>query len=307
MTNMSKFKIGDVVRPRAKALEDYNYWRPWMLRGALVVTSVSDEGLVSFRQDVGAGPQRGFWAAERFELSPLEPVQHVPMPHGDAADRTFGTIFPPPPESRVSCAEFVRNNPEKAHRLVAFWAPAPQSGKTTAANIAATRALQSARISFAAPLRDMIAHFLSMQGVPPERVRNYMTDGRLKEVVIPEVGRSFVELAIFLGTKFGREFIGADVWVEAANRRLSDIRAKTPRSLVVCDDLRFPNELQRWRDIGGVVIGINRPGVQVSAARAAAEGLLSFADCDFVLTNSGTQEEFERDVVSALCAIGAYR
>ena len=76
---------------------------------------------------------------------------------------------------------------------------------------------------------------------------------------------------------------------------------------MVCDDLRFPNELKRWRDLGGVVIGIDRPGAQVSAARAAAEGLLSFADCDFVLTNSGTQEEFERDVVAALRAIGACR
>lgn len=307
MTHMSKFKIGDVVRPSAKALEDYNYWRPWMLRGALVVTDVCDEGYVSFSQDEDAGQELGFRNAERFELSPLEPVQHVPMPHGDAADRTFETIFPPSPESRVSCAEFVRNNTEKARRLVAFWAPAPQSGKTTAANIAATHAIQSDRVSFADPLRHMIAHFLSMQGVPPECVQNYIKDGRLKEVIIPEVGRSFVELAIFLGTKFGREFIGADVWVNAAHRRLSDIRAKTPRSLVVCDDLRFPNELKRWRDLGGVVIGIDRPGAQVSTARAAAEGLLSFADCDFVLTNSGTQEEFERDVVAALCAIGAYR
>ena len=301
---MSSFKIDDVVRPNQKTLEVYACLAPWMKSGDLVVTWVDGNGRITLDKDTRIGR---VWDEERFELSPLEPVQHVPMPHGDAADRTFEAIFPPPPESRVSCAEFVRNNPEKACRLVAFWAPAPQSGKTTAANIAATRSLQSARISFAAPLRNMIAHFLSMQGVPPERVRNYMTDGRLKEVVIPEVGRSFVELAIFLGTKFGREFIGADVWVEAANRRLSDIRAKTPRSLVVCDDLRFPNELKRWRDLGGVVIGIDRPGVQVSAARAAAEGLLSFADCDFVLTNSGTQGEFERDVVAALGAIGAYR
>ena len=234
-------------------------------------------------------------------------VQHVPMPHGDAADRTFETIFPPPPESRVTCAEFVRNNPKKARRLVAFWAPAPQSGKTTAANVAETRSIMSNRVSFADPLRHMIAHFLSMQGVPPDRVEVYMTDGRFKERVIPEVGRSFVELAIFLGTKFGREFIGTDVWVEAAHRRLTSIQRQTPRALILCDDLRFPNELARWRALGGVVIGIDRPGVQVSAARASAEGLLTFADCDFVLTNGGTREEFACSVEEALSAIGAFR
>ena len=110
MTHMSKFKIGDVVRPSAKALEDYIYWCPWMIGGDLVVTGVGDEGSVSFSQDRDAGPQIGCWDAARFELSPLEPVQHVPMPHGDAADRTFETIFPPPPESRVSCA--ARADPE---------------------------------------------------------------------------------------------------------------------------------------------------------------------------------------------------
>lgn len=284
---MSSFKIDDVVRPNQKTLEVYARLAPWMKSGDLVVTWVDGNGRITLDKDTRVGR---VWDEERFEKVSEKPAMHTPVPHGDAADRTFEEVFPPPPGVVKSLRQYLRSRLQRNSQMVAFWAPAPQSGKTTAADALGPDEYTPnvVRVSFASPLRRLIRTFLMDQGVSDERVTEYMTNGKLKEEVIPEVGKSFVELAIFLGTTFGRGFIGERVWVEAARREIARTLAATPEALIVNDDLRFRNELDMWRSMGGLVIGIHRPGATVSAQRQAAEGHLSFEDCDFVIRNSLT-------------------
>jgi len=59
-----------------------------------------------------------------------------------------------------------------------------------------------------------------------------------------------------LGTDWGRNMIGNDIWVSAA---MSSIR-KSPVKVVVLDDCRFLNEAQAIKDVGGYVLRIVRPG-----------------------------------------------
>jgi hypothetical protein len=64
-----------------------------------------------------------------------------------------------------------------------------------------------------------------------------------------------------LGTEWGREMIGGDVWIRCWNR---DIMASAVEHfgdiLVVSDDVRFPNEADAIRAHGGIVVRIERDG-----------------------------------------------
>lgn len=56
-----------------------------------------------------------------------------------------------------------------------------------------------------------------------------------------------------LGTEWGRNLIGPDFWVNAWGETLP----KATR--VVCDDVRFPNEVEAIRQLGGLILWIDRP------------------------------------------------
>lgn len=194
-------------------------------------------------------------------------------------------------------------------KLVGFWAPAPQSGKSTAAEELAEHTFCSGaqdflyqRVSFAAPMRVLIVGLCRLQGVDDDTIWAHMNDGALKEVPIPGVGRSFIELAIEVGTRLGRGFIGEACWVKPWER---DVREWLSGSyLVLTDDVRFPNEAAAVRRLGGVMIGIHRPGATVSAARAAAEGKLSLDDMDAVVTNDVPLPIFKARVVAVARKLG---
>jgi hypothetical protein len=182
--------------------------------------------------------------------------------------------------------------------LVAFWSPAPQSGKSTAAKLFAGRAGTGAwftQRSFAAPVRrlayDLALHF----GEDAQIAYSTIIEGIDKEVPMPVLGKSAVDWLICVGTKLGREFVGPDVWV---SRMECLIEADTVDGEgVVIDDVRFPNERDMIRRMGGVLIGIRRPGATVSEARRAAEGLLTFDDMDAVIDNDGSIEQFRERVL----------
>lgn len=188
-------------------------------------------------------------------------------------------------------------------RVVGLWAPAPQSGKTTAAEALFRAVRYTARVGFADPLREIIESMLYTLGVDGDVAARHIHDGALKEVPIPGIGRSFVELAIKLGTDVGRNWLRDTIWVDRWRGTASQM-FEAGVSLVVCDDVRFENEAPAIREFGGVLIGIRRPGAAVSEQRAAAEGRLSFDDMDAVIDNDGDLATFESRVVETARRLG---
>lgn len=57
-----------------------------------------------------------------------------------------------------------------------------------------------------------------------------------------------------LGTEFGRQTMDGDFWTRLWSMNLP------PNRDVVCDDIRFPNEVKTIHDLGGIVIRLDRPG-----------------------------------------------
>lgn len=124
------------------------------------------------------------------------------------------------------------------------------SGKSTAAQIL-IRKHGFTLVKFAGSLKQM-ARCL---GLGEREI-----EGDLKEVPHPLLcGKSPRQFMQLLGTEFGREMIGQDLWVRVAMAGAA--RALDQGGRVVIDDVRYPNEVAAIRDMGGRVLRISRPGV----------------------------------------------
>jgi hypothetical protein len=65
--------------------------------------------------------------------------------------------------------------------------------------------------------------------------------------------RRFLQI---MGTDMFRDHFRKDVWLKLAEKHMRD----NPDKHIVIADIRFENEAQFIRDLGGVIIRINRPG-----------------------------------------------
>lgn len=154
-----------------------------------------------------------------------------------------------------------------------------RSGKDTAA--AALMANGFIRVSFAGPLKSMLAELLLIQGVSSEKV-TAMIDGDLKEVSSQFLnGRSPRHAMQTLGTEWGRDLIAPDLWVSAAMRTA----AGYPN--VVFTDVRFPNEVDAIHTHGGVVIRVARPSLS-SLDDHQSEVLIDSLNVDSVVVNDSS-------------------
>lgn len=98
-----------------------------------------------------------------------------------------------------------------------------------------------------------------------------------------------------LGTEVGRNIIGPDVWVDVARNRIADLLYKG--KAVVITDCRFENEADMVRDLGGLVIGINRQGFE-RGEHPSEQGIIT----DRVIDNTGSAEELHSKVLAVLAS-----
>lgn len=87
-----------------------------------------------------------------------------------------------------------------------------------------------------------------------------------------------------------REVVGEDVWLDVARDSICELS-----SPVVVSDCRFPNEIGMVRELGGVVVRVDRPGVgpvNGHVSETAWNGVVP----DFVVVNAGTVDGLRPDV-----------
>lgn len=136
------------------------------------------------------------------------------------------------------------------------------------------------RVSWADPIRAMLGALLQYAGVSPD----WMTDRGKKELPIPGIGKSYRELAQTLGTEWGRN-LDPEFWLKAFELHTANARANGITNFVVAD-VRFPNECEFIKRMGGAVLRIIRdvPGVREHESEAHADTL----PVDYTVINSGT-------------------
>jgi hypothetical protein len=133
------------------------------------------------------------------------------------------------------------------------------SGKSTAAEHLIRRH-GFERVKFAGPLKAMTAALLEQMGAgePMEFI-----EGVFKETPIPALGdKTTRHVMQTLGTEWGRDVMGEDFWVNLARARIQSL-IEDGHNRIVIDDVRFENEAQMIRDLGGNVVALTDRGVEV--------------------------------------------
>jgi hypothetical protein len=164
-----------------------------------------------------------------------------------------------------------------------------QSGKSTVAGHL-IKEYGFRAMSFADPLREMlyalnpIAH-VDHWGDEEFRVRQIVDAigwDRAKEEY-PEI-RALMQR---MGTEAGRNVLGGDVWVRELEARASE--ALDEGYDVVVPDVRFENEFEAIKALGGIVVRVNRDGLTPGEyADHISETALDDYRMDWTLHNKGT-------------------
>jgi hypothetical protein len=156
------------------------------------------------------------------------------------------------------------------------------SGKTTVADWLVER-FGYAKESFAKPLKQMIEVF----GVPEKYIYGSQEDKEQPLDIL--CGRSARYAMRTLGTEWGRDIISPQIWVHHWKRRAYG-------RLVVCDDVRFHNEVDAIHEMNGIVIRIEGRGVEKGEHSSDHSSEL---DVDAVVVNDRSLWELFDAVIKA--------
>lgn len=145
-------------------------------------------------------------------------------------------------------------------------------------------------MSFAKPLKSMLHVFLSNYGLTAEQLVFAQEN---KEVEIQGLGVSYRVLAQTLGAEWGRALY-PDVWAKIGRRWAIHYGGD-----IVFDDVRFENESDVIRDLGGRIVHIVRPGLLPTDVHISERGVL-VRPGDVVITYGGALPELIVKVFAAL-------
>ena len=160
---------------------------------------------------------------------------------------------------------------------------AAQSGKdTAAAHLIAAHGYT--RRAFADPMRDALYALDPNVHVHGRTLRlatfvDVVGWDRAKQE--PDVRR----LLQRFGTEVGRTMWGDAFWIDQATTGLA------PGDRVVLTDVRFPNEADKVRALGGMVVRLVRPGAGLAGGEAQHPSEALSFDADYELHNDGTVED----------------
>ena len=160
-----------------------------------------------------------------------------------------------------------------------------RSGKDTVASLLP----DYTRRAFADVLRDALYRLNPYVG-------NGLTVADLVDEYGWEVAKSGDEvrrLLQVLGTEVGRKMIDNDIWVKMATRDI------LKEDAIVFTDVRFPNEAEAIKSLGGTVWRIERPGIKAINGHAS-ETAMDDWPFDCTITNSGTLEDLKAQVETAI-------
>jgi dephospho-CoA kinase len=135
------------------------------------------------------------------------------------------------------------------------------------------------KYAMANPLKEIVS---IITGTPLDIIDG-SSNREFREVVKhPDYNMTHRELLQYIGTEVFRDHFDKDIWVKIAKRRL----AKTGDKVVVTD-IRFPNEAEMIRDMGGEIWVIRRSLItnnnHISEKLTSIEG-------DIIIDNNSTLE-----------------
>ena len=169
------------------------------------------------------------------------------------------------------------------NKLIGLYSPAAQSGKSTVAKFLAQQHGYTI-VPFAETLKEMLIPMLSALGYSnDDAYRLVQVD---KQIVVPGAEVSVRHMLRTLGTEWGRQCIHPDIWLRCWQQRIK------PYNLVVADDVRFPNEAELVRSLGGEVWFVERPDAVRTHEHASEGSLDTYHGFTKHLVNDGALSDF---------------
>ncbi len=154
------------------------------------------------------------------------------------------------------------------------------------------RAHGFARMSFAAPLKQGLMAMFGIQAATLE-------DRAAKEAPIDWIGHSPRYLLQTLGTEWARQLVHPDIWIRRAERDLVHYRRISQD--VAVTDVRFPNEAEWVRRMGGEVWHIHRPlPSNVVRMHSSEAGVAALRGADSLIHNDAGLEQLQDEVARAM-------
>lgn len=164
-------------------------------------------------------------------------------------------------------------------------------GKSTAVSVI-KKEFNAELIKFAQPLYDIQEYVYQRIFSVYARKETFVKDRKLLQ---------------WIGTEWGRDTISqtlwVDIWKAAALRTLED------GYIVVCDDVRFDNEAETIRAMGGKIIEITskyadaRIDTDAGISKHASESGLSRNLIDKTVDNSDTLQAFQQAILDAVVSL----
>lgn len=166
-------------------------------------------------------------------------------------------------------------------------------GKDTAADHIIAENAQYKKMSFAGPMKHMLSAGLGLS--------DDWLHGHLKDSVHPVYGCSPRHMLQTLGTEWGRDLIGPDVWVTA----MCDFLSKQG-GLYVIPDVRFENEAAFVRKHGRLIHIRGRDGNIEAGADHVSESGVKVGSGDLIVRNIAGLSLFKMSMDEALNIIRCY-
>lgn len=115
--------------------------------------------------------------------------------------------------------------------------------------------------------------------------------GAWKETPDPEWGMTPRQMLQLIGTDALRKIVHDDFWVIPMKRKLKE-HIRNERHVVI-SDVRFPNEINMIRTLGGLIVKVDREHPdKISNEKHSSElELEAYSAWDVVIENNGTLEE----------------
>lgn len=144
------------------------------------------------------------------------------------------------------------------------------------------------RCSFADSLRALLIGLLIGLDFDFNEIETFMQEG--KEWTIPGIDKSFRQLMQTLGTEWGREMIHPDIWVMIERCRIESLSDMN----IVFDDVRFENEAALIREMGGLIIHIDRGDLILDLH--SSEAGIDIHPADIYVSNDHSLEDFLKEI-----------
>jgi hypothetical protein len=166
-------------------------------------------------------------------------------------------------------------------KIIGLYSPAPGSGKSTVA--ACLDDYGYCVVPFAGFLKGMVKRLLFELGYTPARATEMI---KQKDLIVPGINIRMRTLMQTLGTEWGRNTLDQDFWINCWKEKV-----KSCRSLVVADDVRFPNEALAIKEMGGEVWKIVRPGTENNENHASEGQLDHWGGFSRIIVNDGSIDD----------------